>query len=132
MPHSRGTFATERHYELAELLTRIGDRMNQLANRIDIQSSFLGSFVFLQMGETAKAHALADSGRNVLVVSNNNMKDGGEVDDDDVEEVEIEEDKDDDDQEGNDGVEKEKENRNENKNESQKKGISKEEKENLL
>ena len=117
--------ATERHNEVAELLTRIGDRMNQLANRVDIQSSFLGSFVFLQMGETENAHALADSGRNVLVVSNvKRTKDGGEVDDD-VEEVEIEEDNDDDDQEGNDGVENEKENRNENKNENKKKELGK-------
>ena len=118
--------ATERHNEVAELLTRIGDRMNQLANRVDIQSSFLGSFVFLQMGETEKAHALADSGRNVLVVSNvkKRMKDGAEVDDD-VEEVEIEEDNDDDDREGNDGVENEKENRNENKNENKKKELGK-------
>ena len=104
--------ATERHEEVAELLTRIGARMNQLANRIDVQSSFLGSFVFLQMGETAKAHALADSGRNDLIVSKsgeeetNKMMDAYEEEDVDVDVDEDDEDNDPDD-------ENEKENRNE-------------------
>ena len=59
--------ASERHEEVTGLLVRLGDRMAQLAKRIDVQSSFLGSFVFLQMGDTDKARSLADCGREDLM-----------------------------------------------------------------
>ena len=58
--------AGERHKEVTGLLDRLGDRMLHLADRIDVQSSFLGSFVYLQMGETDNARKLADAGRNDL------------------------------------------------------------------
>ena len=71
----RRDIATERHEEVANLLTSIGQHMNRLAKQIDVQTSFLGSFVYLQMGETEKAQALAESGQTDLFVPQNG--DGG-------------------------------------------------------
>ena len=116
--------ATERHEEVAHLLASIGQRMNQLAKRIDVQSSFLGSFVYLQMGDTAKAHALADSGQTDLLVPKDAgggtegsktvaRKDRDETTDDDDEKKYNEEDEADDDVDDDDD-ENEKENLKEN------------------
>lgn len=60
--------SNQQHDEVTDLLLQLGHRMNHLAKRIDVQSSFLGSFVFLQMGDRDKAHAMADSGRTDLLM----------------------------------------------------------------
>ena len=89
--------ASQRHEDVAGLLVRIGDRMNHLAHRIDVQSSFLGSLVFLQMGETEKAHAMADAGRSDLLVE---KKDGEQLQKEDAAEESFAEDAINDDDDG--------------------------------
>ena len=88
-PKKESDIAAECHKEVSGLLNCIGDRMTYITNRIDVQSSFLGAFVYFQMGQTKKAQALADTGSADLLCGwkSNEEKEGGlnapKIDDDD-------------------------------------------------